>query len=181
MLAVNKFPAVFIFITRTRRLWRANRGFVNSIFIVLLLGRRISFVIPRFSLHNEKIVISRSLVLLYNITKPGILDKLFDPSRSKPEVERLDSFVSRDFVNVIASNCYLFLNFTGNKYCSVCSLHVITTKCYILLHVVFLGPFCPFLIFCGNSIDGKFSREFFVFGKQFGGFHDQTVSEWRAI
>ena len=50
------------------------------------------------------------------------------------------------------------------------TLHVITTKCYILLYVVFLGPFFPFLIFCGNFVDVKFSREFFVFEKQFGGF-----------
>ena len=31
-------------------------------------------------------------------------------------------------------------------------------------------PIFPFLIFCGNFIDVKFSSEFFVFEKQFGGF-----------
>ena len=103
--------------------------------------------------------------------KPGIfITSFFILPDRKRKLRGLDSFLSRDFENVIASNCYLFLNFTGNKYCSVCSLHVITTKCYILLHVVFLGPFSPFLIFCGNFIDVKFSREFFVFEKQFGGF-----------
>ena len=46
----------------------------------------------------------------------------------------------------------------------------ITTKVLYFVICCLLWPIFPFLIFCGNFIDVKFSSEFFVFEKQFGGF-----------
>ena len=119
--------------------------------------------------------------LQHNETR-RLYNKLFYPSPSKAEVEWFTGFFSFDFVDVITSKRY-FLKILQVVYIVVyvaCTFYI-TTKVLYFVICCLLWPIFPFLIFCGNFIDVKFSSEFFVFEKQFGGFMTKPLPSWRLI